>query len=421
MKQEKVAIIGLGYVGLPLLITICEKNYNVIGIDIDKEKIEIIKSGRSPFNDQNISNKLKLTHPTLSSCFDSIIDRDIIIICVPTPINKMSTPDYSYIMAACGSISKYLRKNQLIVLESTVNPGSTEEIVIPILENGSKLKAGKDFLISYVPERINPGDKTWSVENIPRVAGSLESKGLMRTISFYSKIVNATITPMDSIKEAEAVKIVENCFRDVNIAFVNELAILFASQNINLPNVIRGAATKPFSWLSHYPGCGVGGHCIPVDPYYLIYDAQKKGYDCKLLKNARNINKQMPLYVVDLLKQSLVEAGIKSGKQKVAVLGLTYKPNVDDVRESPALEICEILKKQGYVVVQHDPFITNNSLDDVLKNTQMVVVCTAHDEYKKISPDYLIDRGVKIVIDGRNCLNYDKFKKSSLIYKGIGC
>lgn len=421
MKTQKVAVVGLGYVGLPLALLISKKGMDVVGIDTDNEKLTKINSKISPIQDEKVSTALKATNLHTSSTFDAIKDRDVIILCVPTPVKEDKSPDYSYIVSACENISHYLVKNQLVIIESTINPGTTEEIIIPILENRSNLQAGSDFYIAHVPERINPGDKTWHVDNIARVAGGFDAASLEKAKEFYESILDAKIYPLESIKEAEAVKIVENCFRDINIAFVNELAMSFSHLGINLPNVIRGASTKPFEFMPHYPGCGVGGHCIPVDPYYLIDYAKKHGFKHDLLLSARNINNNMPKFTVGELLKSLKEKGLNKKEVKVCLLGLTYKANIQDIRESPAYDILKLLKEESIAVTTHDPFITHDSLDKVLDGAKAVIISTAHDEYTKLTPEYFIAKGIQIIIDGRNCLDYKSFKNSSLLYRGIGC
>ncbi|MDQ5889745.1 MAG: dh protein, partial [Patescibacteria group bacterium] len=269
-KDNKVTVLGLGYVGLPLALLASRKGYKVVGVDLNIEKIDLIKQKKSPFQDDELQKEIEQTSLNVSNSFESIRETDIVIICVPTPVDDNKMPDYTPIESACESIGPHLKKGQLVILESTVNPGVCEEVVIPILERVSNLKVGKDLSLAHCPERINPGDKKWNVSNIPRVVGGFDSESLNRAVTFYTNIVDASIKPMGSLKEAEAVKIVENSFRNINIAFVNELARSFAKMDIDVVNVIDGAATKPFAFMAHYPSCGIGGHCIPVDPYYLI-------------------------------------------------------------------------------------------------------------------------------------------------------
>jgi nucleotide sugar dehydrogenase len=312
----------------------------------------------------------------------------------------------------------------MIVLESTVNPGISEDVIIPILEEISGFKAGKDFFVTHCPERINPGDSKWNVENIPRVIGSYDSKGLTRGLNFYKTILSSDIKPMKSLKEAEAVKIVENSFRDINIAFVNELAQSFFHLGIDVVNVIKGASTKPFSFLAHYPSCGVGGHCIPVDPYYLIEYAKKNGFKHRFLHLARTINNGMPEFTSNIALDMMTDNNIPHIGAKIAVLGLAYKANIGDCRESPAFEIVKYLKKRGVNVVTYDPHVKNlstaKSLNDATHNAKAVIIATAHKAFTNLKPRFFIKNNVPIVIDGQNCLNEDAFVHSGITYQGIG-
>jgi nucleotide sugar dehydrogenase len=347
-----------------------------------------------------------------------------IIICVPTPIDENHQPDLEPVISSCQNIAKFLKKGQLVVLESTVNPGTMRETVIPILEKASGMVAGKDFYVAYCPERINPGSESWNVENIPRVVGSLESIGLDKATKFYQSILLAPVQQMQSMEEAEAVKIVENCFRDINIAFVNEFAMSFAKLGIDVLHVLAGAATKPFAFFPHYPGCGVGGHCIPVDPYYMIEYAQKNGFSHKLLSQARETNNNMPSYTVNLAVAGLKNFEIDVVGSKIAVLGLAYKKNIDDCRESPSFEMIKLLKALGANVTIYDPHVqsrsTVHSLEAALEGSNAVIIATDHDEFTNLTPESLAHNQIQILIDGRNCMNKEAFVQSGIYYKGIG-
>ena len=293
------------------------------------------------------------------------------------------------------------------------------------MESGSGLRAGKDFQLSHCPERINPGDEKWTVETINRVVGSLTAKGLRQSLAFYRSIITkGKITPMASIKEAEAVKIVENSFRDVNIAFANELAMSFKVLGIDIVNVIKGASTKPFGFMAHYPGAGVGGHCIPVDPYYLIEHARKNGFEHKFLMVAREINSNMPKYTVEMLERELESKNLPTGKGKIAILGVSYKANIDDTRESPSFVIYQELMEKGYEPVMFDPYTkgehVKKTIEETLDGAIGAIVATGHKEFVDLLPEFFIEHGVKAVIDGRNCLNKKMFESSELAYSGIG-
>lgn len=423
--MKKIAVIGLGYVGLPLALLASRKGYEVYGIDINTERVNKINNRESPFLDRKIEDELQNTTLKAVTDFNVINDCNISIICVPTPVNGEKIPDLGPVEGACSSIAPFIMKGSLIILESTVNPGVCETSVIPLLEKGSNLVAGVDFYVAHCPERINPGDKKWNVENINRVIGSLDEIGLNTAYDFYTSIIDGKIHKMNNLKEAEAVKIVENSFRDINIAFVNELAMSFSRLGIDIVNVINGASTKPFSFLAHYPGCGVGGHCIPVDPYYLIeYAKNESGFNHAFLSLAREINNNMPKFTVDSLTDSLKEHGIGTEGTKITILGVSYKANIDDYRESPALEIIEEAKKQGYAVSIFDPYVlsksTSETLDDALKDSTAVIIATNHKEFKDLTPNFFIKHKILFVIDGRNCLDKDKFIKANITYKGIG-
>ena len=422
-KSDSVAVIGLGYVGLPLALLADRKGYRVIGIDLDERKVAAINTKRSPFQDKAIARLIKKSSLVATSNFNALDDVENIIICVPTPVDENHDPDLTSVRGASAEIAKHLKRGQLVVLESTVNPGVCDEIVIPILKDGSKLVVGKDYYVAHCPERINPGDPEWNVENIPRVVGGFNEESLKRATKFYRSIIGAAVKEMESLKEAEAVKIVENSFRDVNIAFVNELAMSFMKLNINVVNVINGAATKPFAFMPHYPGVGVGGHCIPVDPYYLIDYAKKNGFQHEFLSLARKINNQMPNFTVGLLLKKFEEKNIPISGSRVAVLGLAYKPGVADDRESPAYKVIADLQAHGIETVAYDPYLpakSVESLDRALQGAHGVIIATAHEEFKRLKPEYFFRRGVEIVIDGRNCLDKNEFLAANIGYNGIG-
>ncbi len=422
-KSQGVAIIGLGYVGLPLALLASRKGYSVIGIDLDKRKVAAINAKESLLSDAAIAKQLKKSSLTATDDFDVLENVETIIVCVPTPVDEKHHPDLRAIEGASSAIAKNLKRGQLIILESTVNPGVCDEIVIPILEK-SGLTAGKDFYVAHCPERINPGDSKWNVENIPRVVGGLNKESLKRAAKFYRSIINAPVKEMGSLKEAEAVKIVENSFRDVNIAFVNELAMSFAKLGIDVVNVIDGAATKPFAFMPHYPGAGVGGHCIPVDPYYLIDYAKKNGFHHELMKISRHVNEGMPQFTVKILEKALKAKGKKLKGSKIAVLGISYKPNVGDCRESPSLKIIGLLQKKGVIVHAYDPYVPEKSnvanLNAALSGADAAIIATAHREFSTLMPKDFLKNNVPIVIDGRNCLPKDNFRKAGMTYWGIG-
>lgn len=422
--EKTVAVVGLGYVGLPLAVRSSERGYNVIGFDTNEEKIKLLNEGKSPIEDAFLEENLSRYRFLATVDEEKLAEADIVLICVPTPVDETFYPDLEPVISASERIARHAKKGALVVLESTVNPGVSEEIVRPIFEKAG-YSVGTDIFLAHCPERINPGDAKWNVTNIPRVVGSFDETGLNMAYEFYSSIVDGEIRKMKSIREAEAVKIVENSFRDINIAFVNELARSFDVLNIDVKDVIQGAATKPFAFMPHFPSCGVGGHCIPVDPYYLIERAKQSGFDHKFLKIAREINNSMPAYTVELLQDCLNQVKLPVNGTTIGVLGLSYKANIDDVRESPAFKVIEHLKKHLAQVETYDPHVLKSSsvksLEALLEKSQALVVVTDHKEFKEmITPELLKKHDIKVVIDGKNCLDKQLFLSAGIIYKGIG-
>ena len=422
-NKLSVCVIGLGYVGLPLAIRCVEKGYKVYGLELDRAKVKMINRGISPIEEKYLEENLPQFTFQASADEKVIKKSDIVLICVPTPVDEKFYPILEPVIKATRMIARNLKKGALVVLESTVNPGVCEEIIKPIFDKAG-FKIGKDVFISHCPERINPGDPKWNVTNIPRVVGSFEKRGLQKALKFYKSIVTGEIRPMKSIREAEAVKIVENSFRDINIAFVNELAKSFDKLGIDVKDVILGASTKPFAFMAHFPSCGVGGHCIPVDPYYLIERAKQSGFDHEFLKIARKINNSMPAYTVEMLQDALNEIKMPMKGTPIGVLGVAYKANVDDVRESPAVKIIKQLEKYGATPLIFDQHIPERStvknLDELLKKSKAIILVTDHTEFKTIDPRTFKKFGIKVVIDGKNCFDKNAIEKLGILYKGIG-
>lgn len=423
-KNKIVTIIGLGYVGLPLALRCAERGYKVFGFDLDKKKVDLIKKGKSPFKEEFIEERKSLLKLISPSTNPSIIKKsDIVVVCVPTPVDEKFFPILDPLISASEIIIKNRKKGQLIAIESTINPGICEEVIMPIFKKAG-LKEGEDYFLAHCPERINPGDPKWNVTNIPRVLGAGSKLGLEIAKEFYESIIDAQVMLMGSIREAEACKVVENSFRDINIAFVNELAKSFDKMGIDVKNVIDGAATKPFAFMAHYPGRGVGGHCIPVDPYYLIERAKESGFDHKFLRVAREINNSMPVYTVEMMQDLLNDAGLPMKGTAVGVMGLSYKANVDDLRESPAIKIISELKKKGSKVVRFDPYILSMSdvknLKAFLAKSQAIILVTNHREFLEIDPKEFIKNKIVAIVDGMNALPKDKIKRLGIKYHGIG-
>ncbi len=424
----KVVVIGLGYVGLPLLCAIHRsKKYETVGYDLDERKIEQISFGNFSTEDKFTYDYIKENKLNVTSNKSNLQAADIYIICVPTPVDGYFKPDLIPVKEATALIGENLKKGSLVIVESTINPGVSREVVLPILKDKSGLIENEDFQLAHCPERINPGDKKWNILNIPRNVGALSQEGAVETANFYRSFLEAEVNEMKTLEEAEATKIIENTFRDINIAYVNELAKSFDTIGIDLVSVIKGASNKPFAFMPHYPGCGVGGHCIPVDPYYLIEKAKKSGFTHRFLINAREINKSMPEYTVQKLVFALNKLGKSVKGSKIALLGLSYKPGLADLRESPALDIKRIIEDRYLQKVKvYEPYrmdlSTYNSFESVLQDSEVVILTVGHKEFEILENDKhkKIWNKVKVVIDGRNFLDKDIVQSMGIDYYGIG-
>ncbi|MBS3101906.1 nucleotide sugar dehydrogenase [Candidatus Woesearchaeota archaeon] len=425
--MKSVTIVGLGYVGLPLACLCAENGFKVYGLDIDKNKIELINKGISPIDDGYLINKLKNLKNKINATVNAdecIPNSNVVIICVPTPVDKNNAPDLTALIKAASIVSGRIKKGALFIVESTIYPGTVEEVVVPVLKKHGHEPEKNDVFVAHCPERIDPGNKKWVIENLPRVVGGITKEAAIKAAEFYKSIINADVIMLSSIKAAEATKIMENTFRDVNIAFVNEMAKSFDKAGIDILEVIRGASTKPFAFMPHYPGAGVGGHCISVDPYYLIEKAKQLGFHHKFLLLAREINNSMPSYTIELLENELNKINKKIEKAKVGILGLAYKGNVDDIRESPSFDIINILKAKGADVFVFDPHVKNGSnvrdFDELLQRSQYLILATDHNEFRNIDLNKLKKHKISVVIDGRNCLDREKIRQMGIIYHGIG-
>lgn len=423
-ETTTIAVVGLGYVGLPLAILAASRGFQVIGFDIDDVKIAQLERREANFLTDEESEQFRDARSlSVTSNESKLKNVDTFIVCVPTPVHEDHIPDLGPLESASRIVGKHVTKDALVIIESTVNPGACEEVALPIIEKVSGLSR-KDFSFAHCPERINPGDTKWDVRTIPRVVGGLNNESLRRAVRVYRSLVDAEIVPMDSIKEAEAVKMVENSFRDINIAFVNELAMAFDKAGIDVVNVIKGASTKPFGFMPHYPGCGVGGHCIPVDPYYLIRYGQENGFAHRFLMTARRINNNMPNYTVSMLEDALEEQEKNMHGSTVALLGLAYKRDVPDIRESPSIAIRRGLLAGGANVRVFDPYIlaesSVKSLEEALDGADAVLIATDHSLFRSLTPQLLEKFGISVVVDGRNCLDKDSFANSPVTYRGIG-
>ncbi len=396
-KKAVIGVIGLGYVGLPLNLCFIEQGFRSIGFDIDESKITSLKSGRSyikHISSDRISGALTSKLFDATSDFARIKECDAILIAVPTPLNKNREPEMEYIVSTCEALYPHLRREQLIVLESTTYPGTTVEVVVPILEK-SGLKNEKDFFVAFSPEREDPNNPNFKTETIPKVVGGTSPDSSEVANKLYSQIVVRTV-PVSSTQVAEATKLMENIFRSVNIALVNELKVAFMKMGIDVWEVIDAAKTKPFGFMAFYPGPGLGGHCIPIDPFYLTWKAREFGVNTRFIELAGEINTSMPDFVVSRVMDALNDFGKSLKGSKILVLGLAYKANVDDYRESPSFHLMEKLESKGAIVEFNDPYIpmihptrehahyTGKKSVPVSDNFDLILISTNHDEYYKI-------------------------------------
>ena len=355
----KIAIVGLGYVGLPLSLQFARSGVEVLGLDIDPAKVESLNQGRSyikHIESSAIAEHAQSGRLSASSDFSRVKETEAVIICVPTPLNKNREPDISYIIETGKAIAPHLQKGTLVVLESTTYPGTTDEDLRAVLEAGSKLKAGTDFHLAFSPEREDPGNAQSKVEIIPKVIGGYTPACLERTKALYGRAIK-TLVPVSSCRAAEATKLLENIFRSVNIALVNELKIVYSAMDIDVWEVVNAAKTKPFGFMAFYPGPGLGGHCIPIDPFYLTWKAREFGQNTRFIDLAGEINTAMPMYVVNRTAEALNANRKPVNGSRVLIVGLAYKPNVDDERESPSYTLMEILKSRGAAVAYYDPYV----------------------------------------------------------------
>ncbi|MDR1195993.1 MAG: nucleotide sugar dehydrogenase [Endomicrobium sp.] len=418
-RKAKIGIIGQGYVGLPLSVELAKQGFKVTGFEVDKSKVSDINKGKSYIGDVTESDMKELVKSgrlDATSDFKTLSKADIIIICVPTPLRKSKDPDVSYILAAAKNVKETLRKGQLIILESTTYPGTTKELMLPILEE-TKFKAGGDFFVAFSPERIDPSNKKFGIQNTPKVVGGICPRCTELAAAVYGSFTN--VQKVSSTQAAEMVKLLENTFRAVNIALVNEVALMCDKLKLNVWEIIDAAATKPFGFMPFYPGPGIGGHCIPLDPHYLSWKLKTLNFYSRFIELAGEMNSKMPEYVVSKVIEALNDKAKALKGSKIIVLGAAYKKNVADVRESPALDVINLLITKGAKVSYYDPYIP--SIKDCvcgqslrseknlngLKKYDAVVVVTDHTDidYKKVLKES------KIVIDTRNAFKNNKSGK----------
>jgi UDP-N-acetyl-D-glucosamine dehydrogenase len=405
-----IGVLGLGYVGLTEAVALARAGYRVTGFEVDEHRIDAVQSGHSyvmDLADEELLWAVRSWSLTATADFDGLRDMDVILICVPTPLGKTKAPDISCILAAVEAIEARLRPGQLIVLESTTYPGTTTEVVLPALER-SGLRAGEDFHLCFSPERINPGDKEHTVSTVPRIVGGVTPRCAEVATALLARIASAVVT-VSSPQAAEMVKLLENTFRAVNIGLVNEMALMCRTLGADVWEVIEAAATKPFGFMPFYPGPGLGGHCIPVDPLSLSWKARVSGFEPRFIDLAHQVNGAMPRFVVSLLAEALNERGRSISKSRILVVGVTYKRDVNDIRESPALEIIADLVRRGATVHYHDPYIPTLAVSDralesvplddaVLRDADCALILTDHRvvDYKRMAD------AAPLIVDTRN-------------------
>jgi len=423
-RTARICIVGQGYVGLPLAIEFINKGFTVLGYDIDRRRIEQIRTGEYFAEDTRIHESLKKyieRNLILSSNSKDMIDFDvdIFIICVPTPIDAMLNPDMGCVTSALETVSQNLKKGAMVVLESTTYPTTLENVARPILEHGSGWIAGQDFYLLSSPERIDPGNMQFQLNEIPKIVGGINNESTRLGYLLYSQIKNKVI-PVDSPRTAEAVKLLENIFRLVNISLVNELAVLFEKMDIDIYKVIDAAATKPFGYMPFYPSAGAGGHCIPVDPFYMSYIAKKYGVHLDFIEHSGKINISMQDHVISLIGQGLNRKGKSIKGSRIAVLGLSYKPNIQDTRNSASTSIIKILEDLGAEVIRIDPVIeTMATIDDVYKcNCDCAVMLIKHDKFitEKDKIHRMLNTNRIAFVD---CVNFFKYT-DEINYIGLG-
>jgi UDP-N-acetyl-D-glucosamine dehydrogenase len=409
-REAKIGIVGLGYAGLPLAMAFAEAGFGVTGIDVNDARVAALKEGRSYLVDVPVERFGRVDGRfTATTDYGAVAELDALTICVPTPLSKTRTPDLSYIVSAAESVAANLQAGQLVVLQSTTYPGTTDEIVLPILESAGG-KVGRDFFLGYAPERVDPGNDTFTIRSTPKLVAGVTEECRRRTELLYSQIVD-TIVSCSSTKVAETAKIHENTFRAVNIALANELALMCDKLGISAWEVIEAAATKPFAFLPHYPGPGLGGDCIPIVPHYLAWRLREYGYSAQLIEAAHEINARMPLYVVQKIGDALNGAGLPIKGSRILLLGVAYKANVHDTRESPSFEVMRQLLSREGDVAYCDPWVPQFELDGVLhssvdwsadqvRDADCVVLLTPHRDFV----EQPLWRNARLVVDTRNAV-----------------
>lgn len=414
-REIVVGVVGLGYVGLPLAVEKAKAGFKTIGFDIQNEKVDMVNRGENYIGDvvnAELKELVKSGMLSATSNFSFVKDVDFIAICVPTPLDKHQQPDVSCVRSSTIDISKYLKKGAMVVLESTTYPGTTEELVKPLLEEGSGLTCGQDFYLGFSPERVDPGNLIYKTKNTPKVVGAIGDDARDVISAMYRAVLDGDVHEVSSPAIAEMEKILENTYRNINIGLVNELAMLCEKMNISLWEVIEAAKSKPYGFQAFYPGPGLGGHCIPLDPYYLSWKAREYGFHTSMIESSMMINDKMPEYCVERASKILNNFKKPLNGSKVLILGVAYKQDIDDYRESPALKVIDEFEKKGSIIDFYDPYVLEykykgiikkglNLIDaEILSNYDLVVVTTAHSKL-----DYdLVQRYSSVVFDTKNAM-----------------
>ena len=414
-REVIVGVVGLGYVGLPLAVEKAKAGFKTIGFDVQSEKVDMVNNGDNYIGDvvdKDLNDLVKSGLLSATTDFSFIKDVDFVAICVPTPLDSHQQPDISYVKASTEAISKYLRKGTMVVLESSTYPGTTEELVKPILEKGSGLICGIDFYLGFSPERVDPGNTIFHTKNTPKVVGAIGKESTEIIAAMYRAVLDGDIHEVSSPAVAEMEKILENTYRNINIGLVNEICMLCEKMKISAWEVIDAAKTKPFGYQAFYPGPGLGGHCIPLDPYYLTWKAREFGFHTSMIENSMIINDKMPEYCVERCYKVLNKQKKAMANSKILVLGVAYKNDIDDYRESPALKLIDLLKKEDATVDFYDPYIPNyrymgevyTGIESIsperLQSYDLVVIATAHKSYNL----EMIQKYSKVIFDTRNAL-----------------
>lgn len=416
-RTASVGVVGLGYVGLPLAIEKANAGFRTIGFDVQTEKVKMVNEGHNYIGDvvdEELSNLVQTGLLSATIDYSFIKNMDFVAICVPTPLDEYQQPDISYVRSSACEIAKYLKKGAIVVLESTTYPGTTEELLLPILEEGSGLKCGEDFYLAFSPERVDPGNLIYKTKNTPKVVGGVGKDATEVAAAMYNAVLDSEIFEASSPKVAEMEKILENTYRNINIGLANEMAIICHKMGIDVWEVIEAAKTKPYGFQAFYPGPGLGGHCIPLDPYYLSWKAREYDYHTQLIETSGIINDSMPVYVVERASKILNRFKKSLNGSKILVLGVAYKQDIDDYRESPALKVIENLEKEGCEVSFYDPFITeykhNGQIHkgepeltaSLLSSADLVVITTSHSNV-----DYgFVQENSTFVFDTKNAMKH---------------